>query len=228
MKKNINIAFDGPAACGKSTAAKAAAKALGFLYVDTGAMYRAVAWLSIQRGIDSSDAESLASLAENNPVTLIPDWTISKGYRVVIDGNDITSEITSKEVNSIVSAVAAVSGVRRVLAGQQRDMAAEGGIVMAGRDITTVVMPDAELKIYLDASVDVRARRRYLEDKELGRDVSLDEIKKSLEQRDRIDSERTDSPLMVAHDAVVINSDDMTPVDVLNEVVRLAGERALR
>ena len=228
MKKNINITFDGPAACGKSTVAKAVAKALGFLYVDTGAMYRAVAWLSIKKGISAVDTEALTLLAKNNPVTLVPAWDIPKGYRVIIDNTDITYDITLKEVNSIVSDVAAISGVRKILASQQHDMATEGGIVMAGRDITTVVMPDAELKIYLDASVDVRAKRRYLEEKEAGRDVSLEEIKKSLEMRDKLDSERADSPLMIADDAVVINSDDMTPDDVLNEVIKLAGEKTVK
>lgn len=225
MERKINIAFDGPAACGKSTAAMAAAKALGFLYVDTGAMYRAAAWLALRDGVPLSDKDAVTAVVEGNSIELRQDWSVPKGYRVFADGVDITGEITSAEVNSSVSTVAAISGVRRILAGRQRDMAKSGGIVMAGRDITTVVMPDAELKIYLDASLDVRAERRLREELASGSSTTLEEVRRSLEKRDRTDSERADSPLVVADDAVVINSDCMTADEVVAEVIRLAGER---
>lgn len=217
--KKINIAFDGPAASGKSTVAKAVAKKLNYLYIDTGAMYRAVTWLVLKHGVDISDHKSIETLAAKYPITLISDYSIEKGYRVVVDNTDITEEITSPDVNRLVSPVAAISEVRKILVSQQKLIAADGGVVMAGRDITTVVIPDAELKIYLDASLEERAERRFKEER--GR-ISIEETRAGLAMRDRIDSGREDSPLTISPDAVIIDSTGMTIDAVVSKIINLA------
>lgn len=219
--KKINIAFDGPAASGKTTVAISVAKKLGWLFVDTGAMYRAVTWLALKNNIDISDKDSIIKLANDNPVILKQDFSLPSGCRVYIADNDITTEIKSAGVNKNVSDVAKISEVRKCLVSQQKKMAENGGVIMVGRDITTVVMPNAELKIYLDASVEERAKRRFKEEKNLGRDVSFDDIKKSIENRDKIDSEREDSPLKASDDSIVLDSTNMTAEQVIDEVIKL-------
>ena len=220
-----NIAIDGPAGAGKSTIAKLVAKELEFIYVDTGAMYRAVTWLALKNNIDISDKDSVIKLAEENPVILKQDFSIPSGCRVYIAGNDITTEIKSAAVNKNVSDVAKISEVRKCLVAQQKKMAENGGVIMVGRDITTVVMPDAELKIYLDASVEERAKRRFKEEKESGKDVKFEDIKKSIENRDKIDSEREDSPLKASDDSIILDSTNMTAEQVIDEVIKLVTEK---
>ena len=188
-------------------------------------MYRAVTWLALKNNIDISDKDSIIKLANENPVILKQDFSLISGCRVYIAGNDITTEIKSAGVNKNVSDVAKISEVRKCLVAQQKKMAENGGVIMVGRDITTVVMPNAELKIYLDASVEERARRRFNEEKALGRDVNFEDIKKSIENRDKIDSEREDSPLKASDDSVVLDSTNMTAEQVIDEVIKLVKER---
>lgn len=221
MKKHLKIAFDGPVASGKSTIARETAKKLGFLYIDTGAMYRAVTWLALKKGGDMENEAYLTETAQRYPVTLLTDEHRPEGYKVLIDGADITDEITSPAVNRWVSPVAKISGVRKILVRRQQDLARSADVVMAGRDITTVVLPDADLKIYLDASVDERARRRHLEEQSKGMDTALEKIRESLLYRDRIDSSREDSPLRVADDAVVLDSTGKTIEEVIDRVAEM-------
>ena len=188
-------------------------------------MYRAVTWLALKNNIDISDKDSVIKLAEENPVILKQDFSIPSGCRVYIADNDITTEIKSAGVNKNVSDVAKISEVRKCLVAQQKKMAENGGVIMVGRDITTVVMPNAELKIYLDASVEERAKRRFKEEKESGKDVKFEDIKKSIENRDKIDSEREDSPLKASDDSIILDSTNMTAEQVIDEVIRLVEER---
>ena len=217
------ITIDGPAGAGKSTVAKQVAKRLGYLYIDTGAMYRAVTWMCIKKSVDISDESEVESIAENYPVDLIPADN-KQGYRVVIDNTDITDSITSDAVNANVSPVARISAVRKILVTRQQEMAAGGGVVMAGRDITTVVMPDAELKIYLDASIAERAKRRLEELHRDGRDAFLESVMDNLRDRDKIDSEREDSPLMVSPDAIILDTTGMGINEVVDKVIKMVDD----
>lgn len=207
------VAIDGPAGAGKSTLAQAVAEHLGLARLDTGAMYRAVAWYVLSHGIDADDAEAVAETARR--------LDIEVGERVTVDGRDVTDEIRSAATDGAVSAVAANAGVRATLVDRQRRWVAERGAgVVEGRDIGTVVLPDADLKIYLTAGTGERARRRAGERHD-GR--SVDEIESDLRRRDRLDSTRSTSPLMrpedVADDAVVIDSTGKSAHAVLEEVL---------
>ncbi len=221
MTKKLKIALDGPASSGKSAVSKELAKKLSYLYIDTGAMYRAVTWLALAKGVSAYDEEAMTKLASAYPIELIADDS-EKGYKVIADSKDITQEITSDEVNALVSPVAAISGVRKILAGRQREMAEKGGVVMAGRDITTVVIPDAELKIYLDASLEERTRRRHKEFLSQGRSISEKEVAANLAKRDSIDSGRSDSPLTISADAHVLDTTDMSVEQVVDSIITLA------
>ena len=204
------IAIDGPAGAGKSTVARALAARLGLEYLDTGAMYRAVTLAAMRRGIDTTDLEQVAKLAE--------DVSLEVGeHGVLIDGFDATTEIRSREVTTAVSAVAANSGVRAELVRRQRRWAGErGGGVLEGRDIGSVVFPDAELKLYLTASPRVRAERRVAE---AGGDV--DEIEAAIERRDRHDSSRSDSPLVEADGSIVVDTTGLSIAEVLARIEQL-------
>ena len=202
------IAIDGPAASGKSTLGFRLAETLGYLYFDTGLMYRAVTWLALTRGIDIKDAVAVTRLAEDVPIEVAPpSLEDGRPCDVVVDGHDFTREIRKPEVESNVSVVSAYPGVRKALTFQQRRIGTRGRVVMVGRDIGTVVLPEADLKIYLDASPEERARRRYDEIISHGGKASLDDILAKMIERDRIDSTRAIAPLKPAPDAIILDSD---------------------
>ncbi|MBU3704607.1 MAG: (d)CMP kinase [Ilumatobacteraceae bacterium] len=208
------VAIDGPAGAGKSTIAQLLAARLGVPYLDTGAMYRAVTFAAFRDGIDPRDEEGVAALARATNIELAPG-------RVTVDGIDVTVEIRTARINSAVSHVAALSAVRSILRAAQREwVVARGGGVVEGRDIGTVVFPDATLKVYLTARPDVRARRRVAES---GGDV--DEIARSIAERDRLDSTRSDSPLATADDSLQVDTSDMTIEEVVDELQHLVLEK---
>ena len=211
MMRNISIiAVDGPAASGKSTMAFRLANSLGYLYFDTGLMYRAVTWLVLDRKVEISDEAAVTRLAEEIPIEVSgPSLSDGRPCDVVVEGQDITWEIRKPEVEARVSVVAAYSGVRKALTQQQRRIGLRGKVVMVGRDIGTVVLPDADLKIYLDASAEERARRRYKEILERGGQADYAEILEKVIERDRVDSNRVIAPLKAADDAIILDSDNL-------------------
>lgn len=211
------IAIDGPAGSGKSTVARGVAKALGLRRLDTGAMYRALTWRALQEGIEPTDARALAKLARRTRF----DY---RDGRVLVDGRPVGRAIRSPEVSASVSAVSAHRAVRRELVRRQREVIGKGGVVVEGRDIGTVVCPDAHLKVFLTASADERARRRHKELRAKGVRVSFERLKKELMRRDRLDKNRPVSPLVPAEDAVIIDSTAKTPRRVVSEIVRLARQ----
>ena len=219
MKKLV-VAIDGPAGAGKSTVAKLAAKELGYTYIDTGAMYRAVAWKTLQQKADVTDALILdvvrdidVRLAYANGVT-----------QVFVDGQDITGEIRTPEVSHIVSQVAALGPVREKMVDLQRQMATEGGVLMDGRDIATHVLPDADVKIFLTASIEERAQRRWKEMREKGYDMSLEELQKDIAARDKADSEREISPLVQADDATLLDTTGLSIDEVVARILAMCSE----
>ena len=216
------IAIDGPAASGKSTIGLRLANALGYLFFDTGVMYRAITWLASERGIDVHNESAVTALAEETQIDVAPaSKPDGRACDVLVDGQDITWETRSRRVDENVSIVAAYSGVRRALSQQQRRIGQRGNIVMVGRDIGTVVLPDADLKIYLDATAEERARRRYDEITARGGKPNYDEILQRVIERDRIDSTRDVAPLKAAEDAVVLNSDQLNEDQVFERVLAL-------
>jgi cytidylate kinase len=220
----VIIAIDGPAASGKSTLGRRLADALGYLFFDTGVMYRAVTWAALQKGMAVQDEAAVTRLAENTQIEVLPaSKPDGRVCDVIVEGRDITWAIRSAQVDANVSVVAAYKGVRRALTGQQRRIGLRGKVVMVGRDIGTVVLPEADLKIYLDASVYERAYRRYNENKARGNEVDFDEILDQVLQRDQIDSTRDVAPLRAAQDAVVIDSDKLSADQVFEQARRLCG-----
>lgn len=216
------IAIDGPAASGKSTLGFRLAESLGYLYFDTGLMYRAVTWLALQRGIDLRDEAAVTRLAEDVPIEVSPaSFEDGRSCDIVVDGQDITWDIRKPEVDANVSVVAAYPGVRSALTLQQRRIGLRGRVVMVGRDIGTVVLPDADIKIYLDASAGERARRRYEEILQRGGSANFDEILTKVNERDRIDSTRDVAPLKPAEDAVLIDSDKLNADQVFQKALSL-------
>jgi len=216
------IAIDGPAASGKSTLGLRLANALGYLFFDTGIMYRAVTWLALQRGVDVYDEAALTALAEKTQIDIAPaSRSDGRAGDVLVEGTDITWETRLPEVDANVSIVSAYRGVRSALSQQQRRIGQRGHIVMVGRDIGTVVLPEADLKIYLDASAEQRARRRY--DEIIGRGTQTDynEILTKVIERDRIDSTRDVAPLKAAEDAIVLDSDKLNADEVFERVLAL-------
>jgi CMP/dCMP kinase len=219
------IAIDGPAASGKSTLGHKLAQALGYLYFDTGVMYRAVTWLALTSGLDISDEAAITSLAENTKIDVRPP-SIQDGraYDVIVDEQDITWDIRRPEVEGNVSPVSAYAGVRKALSSQQRRIGLRGNVVMVGRDIGTVVLPNADLKIYLDASVEERARRRYEELRQRGEPADYDVILQAMRRRDQIDSSREVAPLRPAEDAHILCSDGLDADQVLEVAKALVFE----
>lgn len=216
------IAIDGPAASGKSTLGFRLAEALGYLYFDTGLMYRAVTWLALNQGIDVRNELAVTQLAENVPIEVTaPSLEDGRACDVVVDGHDITWEIRKPEVDANVSIVSAYPGVRKALSAQQRRIGMRGRVVMVGRDIGTVVLPEADLKIYLDASPEERANRRYKEILERGSHTNYDEVLEKVRDRDRIDSTRAIAPLKPAADAVILDSDALDADEVFQKVYAL-------
>jgi len=220
------IAIDGPAASGKTTVGSLLAEELGYLCLDTGIMYRAVTWQALAEGIDLQDEDAVTKLAEQIEIDVLPR-SVEDGrpFDVLINGLDRTWEIRSPEVNQNVSLVSSYPGVREAMTRQQRRIAERGRIVMLGRDIGTVVLPEADLKIYLDASVEVRAKRRYAEEIARGNCVCLNDVIESLKRRDAYDSTRKVAPLKVAPDAVVINTDALTVPEVITKIKEIIQQR---
>ncbi len=205
------IAIDGPAGSGKSSVAKILAKRLHYRHIDTGSMYRAVAWKSLGAGVDLSREEAVVKIAEDMAIELVPHET---GQRVRVDGEDVTAHLYNEEVGRGAAAVASLARVRDMLVAKQREIGKNGSVVMDGRDIGTVVFPEAEKKFFLEASPEERGRRRYLELKDKGKDVDLDSIVEQVKQRDYEDRNRSVSPLIPAADAIQLNTTKMD----LNEV----------
>lgn len=225
-KLPMTIAIDGPAASGKSTLAIALAARLGYLYFDTGVMYRAITWVALQKGMDLEDEASLTDLAELVVIDVRPpSYEDGRGYDVWIDHDDITWQIRRPEVDANVSVVSAYPGVRSAMSAQQRRIGQRGRVVMVGRDIGTVVLPEADLKIYLDASAEERARRRTAEIRARGGEADFEMILEMIRERDRIDSTRAVAPLRPAHDALLINSSTITAAQVLDEVLEIIETR---
>ena len=220
------IAIDGPAASGKSTIGTLVANKIGYMCLDTGIMYRAVAFQALKEGIAISDEAEVTKLADRIEIDILPATSQDgRQFDVMINGEDHTWDIRTTSVNATVSEVSVYPGVRKAMTIQQRKIAEKGKVVMLGRDIGTVVLPKAELKIYLDASVEVRAQRRYIEDLSHGKDACLEDVVESLRHRDEIDSGRAVAPLKAAEDAVIIDSDQMTVYEVVEYVMDLLEKR---
>ena len=218
MSEPLTIAIDGPVASGKTVVGRLLAQRLECRFLDTGVMYRAVTWAAIQRGTDLDDEAALTGLAESVDIRLAPT---EGGDRLTLNGRDITDHLRDTEVERGVSPVSTVSGVRSALVAQQRAMAEEGSIVMVGRDIGTVVLPDARVKVFLKASVAVRARRRLLELTKKGLRPEYGQVVDDLMRRDKIDSERADSPLRPAEDAIELDTDHMDIDEVVRKVAAM-------
>lgn len=218
MKKVI--AIDGPAGAGKSTLAKRAAEKLGYVYIDTGAMYRSVAWKVLQEYRDGkfTDAD-IAAVADNLTVTLGYE---NGSQRIAVDGTDVSEAIRTPEVTAIVSQVAAISSVRRKMVVLQQKMASNGGVIMDGRDIASKVLPNADVKIFLTASIEERANRRYKEMKEKGFEVDLAKLRDEIVARDKADSEREESPLVRVPEAILLDTTNMNLDEAEAAIIRLA------
>ena len=219
------IAIDGPAASGKSTVAKAVARRLGVRHLDTGAMYRAVTWLALERGVSTGDAEALARIAEENPVSFeyLSDGPIADVVRIA--GHDVTTAVRTPDVDADVSAVSAVSAVREALVARQRELADARDVVAEGRDIGTVVFPLAEVKVFLTASAQERARRRRIDLAGQGVEVDEAEVQARLERRDAYDSSREVSPLAAAGDATLLDTTGLTVEQVVDAIEALVEAR---
>jgi cytidylate kinase len=216
------IAIDGPAASGKSTLGLKVSKELGYLFFDTGVMYRAVTWIALDHDIDVKDESKVTALAEQTSIDVAPaSKSDGRACDVLVAGKDITWETRLPAVDANVSVVSAYRGVREALSRQQRRIGQRGKVVMVGRDIGTVVLPEADLKIYLDASAEERAQRRFDEMTARGANVKFENVLAKVIERDRIDSTRDVAPLKVAEDAVVINSNDMNAEEVFEKVLAL-------
>ena len=216
-----SIAIDGPAGAGKSTIAKAAAKRLGFIYVDTGAMYRAMGLYMLREGIDGDDEETQSARCAEAQITICYEDGVQQVY---LNGENVNALIRTEEVGKMASAVAWNKDVRLQLVYLQRALAERENVIMDGRDIGTYVLPDATCKIYLTASVEERGRRRFLELRAKGIDCDLEEIKADIEARDQQDMNRDFAPLRQAEDAVLLDSSDLGPEEVVEEVLRIFEE----
>ncbi len=215
----LTIAIDGPAGAGKSTVSKVLARKLSYLYIDTGAMYRAVTYTALKRGI-IEDKKAIAQMVQDLRLTMEPT---EEAFRIYVNGEEVTQYIRSAEVNDNVSEVATIKEVRQFLVKAQRELASKGGAILDGRDIGSVVLPNADVKFYLMASVKARATRRYKEMIEKGMTTTLEEVEKNVEHRDYLDSNREESPLTQVEDAIVIDSSDMTfeeTVDAMYDIIK--------
>ncbi len=212
------IAIDGPVASGKTAVGRSVAAALGFHFLDTGLLYRAVAWAAVQRGIPPDDESALTALAEGLRIEVTEP---AQGERVLVDGDDATDSLKDPEVEGIVSRTSRVAGVRQALVATQRALADVGRVVMAGRDIGTVILPEADVKLYLQASVAERARRRRLELVAAGGQTSLDQVQREIEARDRADTQRAASPLRPADDAHFMDTEGVSLDEVVERVLAL-------
>jgi cytidylate kinase len=219
------IAIDGPAGAGKSTVARLLAQRFGCPYIETGAMYRAVGLFALRRGVPLSDAPALEELADRIHYRFL---STEQGNRLLADGEDITDVIRGKEVSQAASIVSALPGVRRALVRRQRELGRSGNVVMEGRDIGTKVFPDAEVKVYLDASAEVRGRRRLaqLDAGTPGDPARLKQLMAEIEERDRRDSQRADSPLLQAPDAIYLDSSSLTIDQVVDAILQFVRQRS--
>lgn len=220
--KKIAIAIDGPAGAGKSSISKVVANELGYLYIDTGAMYRGVTWAVLDSNVDVNNQKDVEALLPSLDLTLEPTASACK---VFVKGQDVTNLIRQQQINENVSTIASYKGVREYLVERQQAMAAVGGVILDGRDIGSVVLPNAELKIYLTASVDARAKRRWLEVQGTSNEQPLEEIKKNVESRDEMDKNRDESPLVCVEDAIVVDSSNMTFDETVEHILHLVQER---
>jgi cytidylate kinase len=221
LEKDLVIAIDGPAGAGKSTVAKIIAERLGYIYIDTGAMYRALTLKALNQAYDLEDEKKLGTLAENTDIKLVK---AGEDNLVLLDGEDVTAEIRDNKVSNNVSVVAKVAKVREEMVKLQRQMAQSGGVVMDGRDIGTVVLPDADIKIFLTASVEERAQRRYDELIDKGEDVDLEQIKGEIIRRDDIDKNREVAPLTEAEDAIYVDTTKLDIGQVVEEILNICQE----
>ena len=220
--KKIAIAIDGPAGAGKSSISKVVANKLGYLYIDTGAMYRGVTWAVLDSHVDVNNQKEVEALLPSLDLTLEPTASACKVY---VKGQDVTDLIRQQQINENVSTIASYKGVREYLVERQQAMAAVGGVILDGRDIGSVVLPNAELKIYLTASVDARAKRRWLEVQGTSNEQPLEDIKKNVESRDEMDKNRDESPLICVEDAIVVDSSNMTFDEAVKHILHLVQER---
>ncbi|MDU3878194.1 MAG: (d)CMP kinase [Veillonella sp.] len=220
--KKIAIAIDGPAGAGKSSISKVVANELGYLYIDTGAMYRGVTWAVLDSHVNVKNQNDVESLLPSLDLTLEPT---ANACKVFVKGQDVTNLIRQQQINENVSTIASYKGVREYLVERQQAMAAVGGVILDGRDIGSVVLPKAELKIYLTASVDARAKRRWLEVKGTSNEQSLEDIKNNVESRDEMDKNRDESPLVCVEDAIVVDSSNMTFDETVEHILHLVQER---
>ncbi len=221
MSRPLVIAIDGPAASGKSTLGYHLARHLDYLYLDTGALYRAVTLAALRRGIPIEDEARITALAEALPIEVLPADGTERQYTVLMEGEDVTGALRTPEVDRAVSPVSAYPGVRAALTRRMREIARRGGVVMVGRDIGTVVLPDADLKLYLIASLDARAQRRFLDRLAQGKEVSLEEVRADLARRDALDSSRKAAPLRPAEDAIIFDNTMLTIDEMFREAERL-------
>ena len=222
MAKNIQIAIDGPAGAGKSTIAKIVAEKLGYTYIDTGAMYRAVTYKALRTGIQLENAEALETMLRATDIRLQPS---NEGQLVFLDGEDVSSPIRSNEVTANVSQVAAHANIRAILVAMQQALAAQGAVVMDGRDIATHVLPEAELKIFMSASVEERARRRQIDNEKRGIPSTFKSLVEEIALRDKKDSEREASPLIQAEDALLLDTTELSIDEAAEAILRLAQEK---
>ena len=227
MKKKINIAIDGYSSTGKSTIAKKMAETLGYVYVDTGAMYRAVTYFAVKNHLISKDIFNKEELVSKlNQIDLKFIFNKDLGHaEIYLNGENVEKKIRNLEISNLVSRIAEVSEVRKKLVEQQQKIGKDKGVVMDGRDIGTVVFPDAELKIFMTASAEKRAQRRYKEMIAKGENVNLQEVIKNVTERDHIDTNREDSPLIMAKDAVLLDNSDLDADETFEKAMELVAEK---
>jgi cytidylate kinase len=213
--RGVVVAIDGPSGAGKSTVGRALAERLGYTFIDTGAMYRALAWKALERGLSIESEPDLVRLAEETRIDLV-----AGGRGVMVDGRDVTALIRTREVSQAASRASAHSGVRRGMVARQRELGREGGVVLDGRDIGTAVFPDAEVKFYVDADPLRRAQRRHVELEEKGSAVDLEALAREMRARDHADSTRADSPLTRAADAIYLDTTTLIPAEVVERMLQ--------
>jgi len=219
------IAIDGPAGSGKSTTAKMVAARLGFTYLDTGAMYRVVTLFALENGVDPEDARALEAIASRITIEFRTEEDVNHVY---LNGADVTEAIRTPEVTSAVSPVSAHAGVRKAMVARQRDLARKGGVVAEGRDTTSVVFPEADIKVYLEASLEERARRRLIDFSRQGIDSTLDEQMELLSKRDEYDSGRANSPLTKTGDSVLVDTTNLNIEEQVDKIIKLVQARFIK
>ncbi|MGG1241376.1 (d)CMP kinase [Bacillus cabrialesii] len=223
MEKKLSIAIDGPAAAGKSTVAKIVAEKKSYIYIDTGAMYRAITYAALQENVDLTNEEKLAELLKRTDIELI---TTKEGQKVLVNGIDVTEAIRTDEVSNQVSIAAKHRSVREEMVKRQQQLGEKGGVVMDGRDIGTHVLPNAEVKIFLLASVEERAKRRYEENVKKGYDVNYETLIEEIARRDKLDSERKVSPLRKAEDALEIDTTSLSIQEVADKILEAVEQKS--